>query len=88
MTATADPPRPLGRAGLSLWSRYAGNVADADSLLLLCEATDEREILRRRILRDEVGSPDRKSLRDLERSITALMESVERDRSWTDYGEA
>jgi hypothetical protein len=73
-----DPPspmRPLEAAGLALWGRVwaAGAVwlaagVDAESLLVLCEQIDERELLRAKVLA-EGNWRDRSSLRALDQQV-------------------
>jgi P27 family predicted phage terminase small subunit len=83
---TITPPRELGEAGLDLWTRIWGSGAawlseelDAESVLVLCEMTDDYAALRKRtqapLLDDEdvplAGGEKRTydSLRDLRRQI-------------------
>lgn len=66
-------PRPLGPAGLGLWERAwreSSTPPDADSLLQLCEQTDERVALRVRVLRDGDWH-DRGALRALDAQVSA-----------------
>lgn len=74
-----EPARPLDNAGRELWHRVwtAGAVwlaerIDAETVLILCEHVDEREALRRVVLRD--GSwRDRAALRALDAQIMSCL---------------
>jgi len=75
VTETPEPPRPLGTEGRALWDRAwkAGRRClsadgDADILLLLCEAMDERAALRKVVL-DEGDWRQRSALRALEKQV-------------------
>jgi thioredoxin-related protein len=68
-----EPHRPLGKVGTELWERvwlaaaaWLKPQADAESVLLLCEASDERTSLRYRVMSDPDAWRERKALRDLE----------------------
>ena len=70
-----EPPRALRAAGKAMWGRIwsAGAVwlavlVDADMVLLLCEQIDERQALRRNVLRYG-GRFDRAALRALDKQI-------------------
>lgn len=67
------PTRPLGNAGLELWERVwraATSAPDAETLLQLCEQTDERQSLRRTVIK-EGDWRERNGLRQLDAQITA-----------------
>lgn len=73
-----EPHRPLGKAGRELWDRLwdAGAAwlrasSDAEAVLLVCEAIDERQALRFRVMSDPEAWRERKALRELERQISA-----------------
>ena len=78
-----EPPRPLGTVGRTAWDADADRV-DAALLLTYCETLDEREILRRQVLRGEAPA-ERRALRQLEARIDDLADSVARNRSWNTY---
>lgn len=72
------PPRPLGEAGMSLWTRtweagytWISPQSDVDALLLACENADEQAFLRQLVL--EGGDPSlRNQLRALEKQMITL----------------
>ena len=71
------PPRPLGAHGADVWARVWPatewlTAADVELVLMLCEAADERGLLRHRTLRDG-GWRDRSALRQLDRQIAACL---------------
>lgn len=77
-TGSPEPHRPLGKAGRELWDRLwvagAGWLrvsSDAEAVLLVCEAIDERQALRFRVMSDPDLWRERKALRELERQISA-----------------
>lgn len=72
-----EPARPLGQEGERLWARVwrAGATwispdTDAEQVLLICEATDERVGLRLRVIRDGDWR-ERVALRQLEAQIAS-----------------
>lgn len=81
------PRRPLGKAGTDAWRTHARAVEDHAALLVYCETLDEREILRRLVLRGEGAPADRHALREIEARLDDLADAVARDRSWTAYAE-
>jgi hypothetical protein len=75
-----EPHRPLGKVGTELWERvwlaaaaWLKPQADAESVLLLCEASDERTSLRYRVMSDPDAWRERKALRDLEKQIQSAL---------------
>ena len=70
-----EPSRPLGEAGAALWGRSWRHGAawiaptDIELLLVVCEALDEREELRR-LVGDEGHWRDRAALRAITKEIT------------------
>jgi hypothetical protein len=80
-----EPLRPLGAAGRAAWDADAEQVDDTARLLTYCETLDEREILRRRVLRNEGTPGDRRALREIEARLEDLADAVARDRSWFAY---
>lgn len=78
-----EPSRPLGPVGRAAWDANADRV-DPALLLTYCETLDEREILRRQVLRGEAPA-ERRALRQLEARIDDLADSVARNRSWNTY---
>ena len=84
MAAMSDleAPRPLGMVGLQLWLEFVGRVSDRGLLLLLCEKADEREVLRRQVIRGEAGGGGWQSLAALEKQLSELRESVMREAAW------
>ena len=80
-----EPSRPLGAVGREVWDSFAGSVDDEARLLVYCETLDEREILRRSVLRGEGGASDRRALRQVESRLDDLSEQVARDRDWATF---
>jgi hypothetical protein len=75
------PARPLGQAGLSLWTstwKASRRVVDADGLLVLCEQMDERVALRLRVLRDNDWR-DRAALRMIDGQVMSGLQSLDLD---------
>jgi len=78
------PHRKLANEyGLRLWNQIWTSGAgwlkqnmDTELVMVLCEATDEREQLRRRLLNNPDGWRDRRALRELDRQIMALLGQV------------
>ena len=73
------PRRPLGKAGKEAWDRvwrhrltWVHRDVDDEFVLLLCEAFDERAILRPSVLRGD-NWRDRVALRQLDSQITLMM---------------
>jgi hypothetical protein len=75
------PARPLGQAGLSLWTatwKASRRVIDADSLQVLCEQMDERVALRLRVLRNNDWR-DRAALRMIDGQVMAGLANLDLD---------
>lgn len=72
LPAPPDPPRPLGREGRKLWDRTwraaGGQPVDEEALLMLCEQTDERLVLRLKVVRDKDWR-ERNALRAIDAQI-------------------
>jgi hypothetical protein len=75
-----EPHRPLGTVGKDVWSRiwlacaaWLKPQADAEAVLLVCEASDERSALRYRVLSDPDDHKSRKSLRELDSQISSAL---------------
>jgi len=75
-----DPPRPLGKHGRALWdSVWQGGAAwlkptvDSELVLIACEMSDERGILRAAVLNNPEDWRKRRALRDLDKQITSLL---------------
>jgi hypothetical protein len=80
LAAMPEPHRPLGKAGLELWGRlWTGGASwlrpasDAEAVLLVCEAIDERQALRYRVMSDPDLWRERKALRELEKQINVCL---------------
>lgn len=78
--AIPEPHRQLGDVGLDLWQRlWKGGAAwlrpgsDAEAVLLVCEASDERAVLRSLVMRDPDLWRERKALRELEKQIGSAL---------------
>jgi len=70
----AEPPRQLGRPGQDLWDRALGHTpwlseSDLELLLIICEALDERTLLRASVLATNDTGSDRRALRALDEEI-------------------
>lgn len=83
--ATPEPPRTLATPGRGLWQRYANDI-DHDTLLPICEMTDEQYMLRLKVLRDGQAS-DRRALRYLDRALADAMTDLNRRRDWAQYAQ-
>lgn len=76
-----EPPRPLGRAGLSLWQRAWRwgfrwlAETDVEFLLIVCEQMDERAQLRVRVLANNDWR-ERAGLRALDSAISDGLTSL------------
>lgn len=75
-----EPHRALGDVGKDLWRRlWVGGAAwlrpdsDAEAVLLVCEASDERAVLRSMIMSDPDLWRERKGLRELEKQIAVAL---------------
>lgn len=78
--ALPDPHRELGEFGLALWkqlwvggSAWLRPASDAESVLQVCEALDERMVLRSMVMRDPDLWRERKALRDLDKQIAVAL---------------
>lgn len=78
-----EPARPLGSEGRRLWNEWVDR-ADPDVLLTLCEATDERQMLRLKVLRENVLS-DRVALRALDAYLAEEIDAFKRAAAWDAY---
>jgi hypothetical protein len=74
-----DSPRPLGPEGLRFWQRmwampcgWINPVMDLEYVTILCEAMDERSMLRLRVLQNG-DRLERVALRNLETQITTML---------------
>jgi hypothetical protein len=71
---TAEPPRPLGKPGRELWDRALEHTpwladTDLEYLAVICEALDERTLLRGAVLADNDTGSMRRALRALDEQI-------------------
>ena len=78
VSRNADPPRPLGKPGQDLWDRALAHTpwladTDLEFLAILCEALDERTLLRATVLAENDTGSKRRSLRALDEQITRQM---------------
>jgi hypothetical protein len=78
-----DPHRPLGSQGLRLWQQVWTSGAgwlkqqmDAELVLMLCEATEERTRLRFRLQERPDAWRDRRALREIDRQIITLLGQI------------
>jgi hypothetical protein len=69
--------------GLRLWNQIWTSGAgwlkqnmDTELVMVLCEATDEREQLRRKLLKNPESWRDRRALREIDRQIITLLGQV------------
>lgn len=69
--------------GLRLWNQIWTSGAgwlkqnmDTELVMVLCEATDEREALRRQLLANPNGWRDRRALREIDRQVITLLGQV------------
>lgn len=70
----AEPPRPLGRPGQEMWDRALAHTpwlseSDLELLAIICEALDERTLLRAAVLATNDTGRDRRALRALDEEI-------------------
>lgn len=78
------PHRELSdKYGLRLWNQIWSSGAawlkqnmDTEVIMVLCEALDERELLRRKLLGNPDGWRDRRALREVDRQIITLLGQV------------
>ena len=81
MNGVPLPPRPLGVAGAEMWATvwesasWVDRESDAQAVLVLCEALDERAVLRARVM-DAMDWRERAGLRVLDEQIAALMDRL------------
>jgi len=75
-----EPPRTLGRFGRALWDQvWQGGAAwlkrslDTELVLMACEMTDERIILRAAVLQHPEDWRKRRALRDLDKQLQSLL---------------
>ena len=78
-----DPHRTLGSHGRALWDRIWSSGAawlrpalDGDIVLMACEMTDERTVLRQIVFTDNSRWRDRRALREIDRQITSLLSQI------------
>jgi hypothetical protein len=78
-----EPHRPLGEHGLALWRRIWSSGAawlrpalDGDLVLMACEMTDERSVLRRIVFTQPSSWRERRGLREIDRQITSLLSQI------------
>lgn len=83
ITHVPDPHRPLGQTGRELWDRiwtsgagWLSRGMDAEIVLLVCEATDERTRLRVKLQQQPDAWRDRRALRELDRQIISLLAQI------------
>ena len=82
-TQIPEPHRPLGQHGRALWHRVWTSGAswlrpslDGDLVLMACEMTDERSMLRQIVFSDQTAWRERRGLRELDRQITTLLSQI------------
>lgn len=80
LSAIPAPHRELNAVGLALWQRiWVGGASwlrpdsDAEAVLLVCEASDERAVLRSMVMGDPDLWRERKALRELEKQIGSAL---------------
>lgn len=78
---TAEPPRPLGKPGRELWDRALEHTpwlaeTDLEFLAVICEALDERTLLRATVLAENDTGSKRRSLRALDDQILRGMSAL------------
>ena len=78
-----EPHRPLGQHGRVLWHRVWTSGAawlrpslDGDLVLMACEMTDERSVLRQVVFTDSTAWRERRGLREIDRQITSLLSQI------------
>lgn len=74
VAGNAEPPRPLGRPGREMWDRALVHTpwlseSDLEYLSVLCEAIDERALLRAGVLADNETGAARRAMRALDDQI-------------------
>jgi hypothetical protein len=83
-THIPEPHRPLSvEYGLRLWNQIWSSGAgwlkqnmDTEVVMVLCEAVDEREFLRRKLLNNSDLWRERRALREVDRQIITLLGQV------------
>jgi len=77
------PHRPLGAHGQALWQRIWSSGAawlrpalDGDIVLMACEMTDERTVLRQIVFTQTGAWRERRALREIDRQITSLLSQI------------
>lgn len=77
------PHRPLGDHGKELWRRIWSSGAawlrpalDGDIVLMACEMTDERTVLRRIVFQNTDRWRERRALREIDKQITSLLSQI------------
>ena len=78
-----EPHRPLGTHGKELWHRIWTSGAawlrpalDGDLILMACEMTDERTVLRQIVFTNQSAWRERRALREIDRQITSLLSQI------------
>ncbi|NDC49660.1 MAG: hypothetical protein EBZ61_11395 [Micrococcales bacterium] len=78
-----EPHRPLGTHGKELWHRIWSSGAawlrpalDGDIVLMACEMTDERTVLRQIVFTQSGAWRERRALREIDRQITSLLSQI------------
>jgi len=78
-----EPHRALGEHGRVLWDRIWSSGAawlrpalDGDIVLMACEMTDERSVLRRIVFTQPGSWRERRGLREIDRQITSLLSQI------------
>lgn len=78
-----EPHRPLAKHGRELWERVWSSGAawlrpalDGDLVLMACEMTDERTVLRQIVFSDRSAWRERRALREIDRHITSLLSQL------------
>lgn len=93
-----EPHRPLGQHGRALWQRVWTSGAawlrpslDGDLVLMACEMTDERSVLRQVVFTNSTAWRERRGLREIDRQITSVLSQIgfsPTDRAGLGLGEA
>lgn len=78
-----EPHRPLGAHGKALWDRIWSSGAawlrpalDGDLVLMACEMTDERTMLRQIVFTQTGAWRERRALREIDKQITSLLSQI------------
>lgn len=82
-SSVPEPHRPLGTHGKELWHRIWSSGAawlrpalDGDLILMACEMTDERTVLRQIVFTNQTAWRERRALREIDRQITSLLSQI------------